>query len=409
MHILLHDSDPKRRERWSGVIVAQGHKVIADLKELPSDKRDTLKVAMMTWQDDLLWTEQAMQLVGDPSNKLLLSVCFFEPAQLRLMGQAFEIGFDECLPLDIDADTIIRKLQWVEQLLQLNNRLAQAQKLESLGELAAGIAHEINTPIQYVGDNTRFVRSAFDDLNEVIVHSQKMVNAGLDPAELEGALAELQAALEAADVEYLQEELPAAISQTLEGIDRVATIVRAMKAFSHPGGSEKTITDISDCINNTLMVARNEWKYVADVETQFDPNLPSFPCLPGELNQVFLNMIVNASHAISDAIDESTGEKGKITITTRHTPPYAEIQISDSGAGIAPENLDRIFAPFFTTKALGKGTGQGLAIAHSVITEKHGGHIRVESELGSGTSFVMQIPLEGTVNENNSDETVMAY
>lgn len=206
----------------------------------------------------------------------------------------------------------------------------------------------------------------------------------------------LRTSMDDADVEYLIEEIPSAITQTLEGVDRVSKIVRAMKDFAHPGVSEMTLTDLSHSINNTVMVARNEWKYAADLVTDFDPNLPPVPCLPGEMNQVLLNMIVNASHAISDALGDSPQTKGTITISTRISSPYAEIRVSDTGSGISPENVERIFNPFFTTKAAGKGTGQGLAIAQSVIVEKHGGTIKVESELGKGTTFVIRIPLENS-------------
>jgi signal transduction histidine kinase len=198
----------------------------------------------------------------------------------------------------------------------------------------------------------------------------------------------------AADIGYLLLEIPSAIRQTLEGVDRVANIVRAMKEFAHPGGTEMTLTDLANCISNTIMVARNEWKYVAEVTTEFDPLLPSVPCLPGEINQVLLNIIVNAAHAIGESLGDSPEAKGKISISTRLVNPNAEIRISDSGCGIDPRVVSRIFDPFFTTKVAGKGTGQGLAIAHTVVVEKHGGTISVESEKGQGTTFIIRLPLE---------------
>ena len=276
----------------------------------------------------------------------------------------------------------------VTEQAELEQQLAQAQKLESIGQLAAGIAHEINTPIQYVGDNTRFVKDAFDDVGVLFGKLKEFQTSSAGSVTNEV----LSEALAAADVEYLQEEVPRALEQTLEGIGRVANIVRAMKEFSHPA-QDKTSVDLNAAIQSTLTVATNEWKYVADLQTDFDASLPLVVCLPGEFNQVILNMIVNASHAISDALGEASEEKGVITITTRNTDNWAEITISDSGSGMPEEVKARIFDPFYTTKEVGKGTGQGLAIAHDVVVSKHGGKIDVESKPGRGTTFTIRLPI----------------
>ncbi|MBW2096201.1 MAG: PAS domain S-box protein, partial [Deltaproteobacteria bacterium] len=269
----------------------------------------------------------------------------------------------------------------------LERQLTQAQKLESIGQLAAGIAHEINTPTQYVGDNTRFLKEGFEDLDRLVAKYQELALVCKEGRGIEEALKQIE--------ETADEIIPAAIEQSLEGVDRVTKIVRAMKEFSHPGGEEKTPTDINKAIENTVTVARNEWKYVADLKTDFDENLPPVPCLPGELNQVILNMIVNAAHAIAGVVGGNrSGEKGTITIRTRKNGAWAEIEIEDTGAGIPEEIQQRIFDPFFTTKEVGRGTGQGLCIAHSVIVEKHGGTIDVESEVGKGTTFMIRLPLE---------------
>ena len=321
-------------------------------------------------------------------------ICVIPPETDDAIKQAFDAGFNDFIPTDACRELFLAKVAQAEQLEQLNQRLSQAQKLESIGELAAGIAHEINTPIQYVGDNTRFVLTAYDDLNKVLTCCQNLIGAIESKTDIENGTEQLKEAMDEADVEYLLEEIPAAINQSLEGVDRVANIVRAMKEFAHPGASEMTATDLSKAIENTVMVARNEWKYVAEVDTIFDAELPAVPCLPGELNQVMLNMIVNAAHAIGDRLGDNSQEKGTLTIETRKSGPFAEIRISDSGCGISQENIEKIFTPFFTTKAAGKGTGQGLAIAHSVIVEKHNGVIDVESEIGVGTTFIIQIPLE---------------
>ena len=277
----------------------------------------------------------------------------------------------------------------------LREQLLQAQKLESVGQLAAGIAHEINTPTQYIGDNVRFLKDAFLDLKGLLENYDKLLSAAKDNTLSCKAIQEVAVAVKGVDTGYLMEEIPKAIDQTLEGITRVSTIVSAMKEFSHPDTKEKIPLDLNHAINSTITVARNEWKYVADLETEFDPSLPLISCLPGEFNQVILNLIVNASHAISDVVKKGGPEMGKIKVQTRNCPEWAEILIQDTGTGIPEKARSRIFDPFFTTKAIGKGTGQGLAIARSVIVDKHGGSIHFETEEGKGTTFIIRLPLNG--------------
>ena len=278
----------------------------------------------------------------------------------------------------------------------LESQLAQAQKLESIGQLAAGIAHEINTPAQYVGDNARFLHEVCDGLERV----HELYDQLLERLRSENLAKDLVQKIEAVsaeiDLEYLKEEAPKAVLQSIDGIERISRIVRAMKEFSHPGTDSKINIDLNKAIESTITVAKNEWKYVAEMLTDFDPNLPPVPCLPAEINQVILNMIINASHSIADVLKKNGSEqKGTITITTRTRDNFAEISIGDTGTGI-PENIRlKIFDPFFTTKEVGKGTGQGLAISHSVVVDKHGGTITFDSEVGKGTVFFIRLPLDG--------------
>ncbi len=274
----------------------------------------------------------------------------------------------------------------------LESELLQAQKLESIGQLAAGIAHEINTPVQYIGDNTQFVKDAFDDLNEVIDKFKELFNAAKQGKVNNELLEQMDTVLEDADLEFLGNEVPEAISQTLEGVERVSKIVKSMKEFSHPGGEERVMTDINHAIENTVIVAKNEWKYVSDLITDFDDALPMIPCNPGEINQVILNMIINASHTIAEVLGVHPEGKGKITITTKDKGEFVEIRIQDTGAGIPKKVADKIFDPFFTTKEVGKGTGQGLAISRSVIVDKHKGKIYFETTIGEGTEFIINLP-----------------
>jgi signal transduction histidine kinase len=271
----------------------------------------------------------------------------------------------------------------------LEDELAQARKLEAIGQLAAGIAHEINTPTQYVSDNTLFLREGFTSLLAGLKKLAQLAEGeeGIAPATVRQILKE-------ADVEYFQAEIPQALDQTVEGLGRVIRIVRAMKEFSHPAGSEMSPTDLNKALEATVIVASNEWKYVAEMELDLDPTLPPVTCLAGEMGQVFLNLIVNAAHAIEGTLKQGGSSLGRIRIATRSLPDgQAEIRIGDTGTGIAPEHISRIFDPFFTTKAVGKGTGQGLAIAYNVITSKHHGTIDVTTEVGKGTTFIVRVPM----------------
>jgi PAS domain S-box-containing protein len=277
----------------------------------------------------------------------------------------------------------------------LEVQLRHAQKLESVGQLAAGIAHEINTPTQYIGDNTRFLKDAFRDLETVREGYERLLAAARDNTMSAELVQQVTDALQSADAAYLFSEIPKAIDQTLEGVDRVSKLVSAMKEFSHPGTKEKIPLDLNHAIENTITVARNEWKYVANLETDFDPSLPRISCQPGEFNQVILNLIVNAAHAIADVVGKGDPEKGKITVQTRDTPEWVEIRIQDTGSGIPEKVRARVFDPFFTTKEIGKGTGQGLAIARSVVVDKHGGTIHFETGEGTGTTFIVRLPHDG--------------
>jgi len=272
---------------------------------------------------------------------------------------------------------------------KLQSQLLHAQKLESVGQLAAGIAHEINTPTQFISTNIDFMDEATEDITALIQKIESIAETA--PQEIQSPIRQ---ALEDADWEYLSTELPQAINESREGMQRVSSIVMAMKEFSHPGSKEKTIQSLNKIITTTITVARNEWKYVADMETDLDPALPQVALLSDEIGQVILNMLVNAAHAIAEKLGKNpNGEKGIICIATRADSKYVEIHISDTGAGMPESVKSRIFDPFYTTKKVGKGTGQGLAISHDVIVEKHNGTVTVKSVEDVGTTFIIRIPV----------------
>jgi len=290
---------------------------------------------------------------------------------------------------------IVRDLTEIEMAEKekehLQSQLLHAQKLESVGQLAAGIAHEINTPMQFISTNMEFLEEASRGMAAIHRSIQEIRDAA--PPEI---AEKLQSALEEADLDYLVEEVPTAINQSKDGISRVTSIVKAMKEFSHPSSREKENVVVNSIIETTILVARNEWKYVSDVTTDLAVDLPAAPCLVDEMGQVILNLLTNAAQAIGEKIGRNpVGEKGEIHISTKVVDSFVEIRIRDTGAGIPVGIRERIFDPFFTTKEVGRGTGQGLAISHDVVTQKHGGTLTFETEEGTGTTFIIRLPLAG--------------
>ncbi|OIO03535.1 MAG: hypothetical protein AUJ49_04320, partial [Desulfovibrionaceae bacterium CG1_02_65_16] len=275
----------------------------------------------------------------------------------------------------------------------LESQLLQSQKLEAIGQLAAGIAHEINTPAQYVGNNTQFIQGAFEDMLAVIEAVRAFIETSKTACPGKQEVDALEKLMAERDVEYLMDEVPGAIAQTLEGVERISTIVRSVKQFAHPGLAVMAPADLNESMKSTATVSRNEWKYVAELELDLDPALPMVVCMIGEINQVVLNLIINAAHTIADAKKLAPEREGRITLTTKFTGPWAEIRVRDTGTGIPEAVQAKIFDPFFTTKEVGRGTGQGLTISRSIVVEKHRGQLYFETKAGEGTTFVMRLPL----------------
>ncbi|SCA57258.1 putative Histidine kinase [Candidatus Terasakiella magnetica] len=277
----------------------------------------------------------------------------------------------------------------LQEQTELQKELQQAQKLEAIGQLAGGIAHEINTPSQYIGDNLSFLLDSEKDLigliNQTVALKEECKEHGICRERVE----RIDRMIEDIDLEFLVEETGLATQQSLDGIKQISSIVLAMKEFSHPGSKEKKMIDLNHALETTLTVSKNEWKNLATIENEMDQSLPHVLCHAGELNQVFLNLIVNAAHAIEEA---GRGGEGRITVSTQCEADMVEVRIKDNGNGIKTENKNQIFNPFFTTKEVGRGTGQGLSLSHDIVVNKHNGSLSFETQEGVGSSFIVRLP-----------------
>lgn len=378
---------------WDGV------ETIAHLWERDPE----LQIAICSAYSDYSWQEMAQRL--ELRDRLLIIKKPFDNIEIYQLANAliakWRMARDAAarmVQLEAAVDERTRELRSANEALQaeinerrrLEGQLALRHKLESIGQLAAGVAHEINTPIQYIGDSIHFLRSAYSNI--AALHDRYERLLALEPAS-PSAAAELHAdvmrAREVADVEFLRKEIPDALERALQGVDRVAKIVRAMKELAHPRTHELAPADINEVIHSTLLVANNEYKYLAALETQLG-ELPPVVCSVSELSQVLLNLVVNAAHAIEAAGRDLAS--GRILIRTTHADDHVTISITDNGAGIPQEIAGKIFDPFFTTKEVGKGTGQGLAIAFAVVA-KHRGTLTFESAHGQGTTFFVRLPV----------------
>ena len=314
-----------------------------------------------------------------------------EMTGLKLGGSEIPIELSvTSIPLDDGHSVFVNVIRDITYRKDLERQLLQSQKMEALGSLSSGIAHEINTPTQYVRDNIKFLQDAFlayDGFYKTVDH----VKDSLQP-EIRDEITE---AITKQDIAFFSGEAPQALSQSLEGVGRISEIVGAIKGFSYPATEDIVYVDLNEALKNTIIVSRNQWKPFTQMKTEFDENLPLVPCIPGKLTQVILNLIVNATHAIEEKTKGvEDPENNFITLSTSATKKNVTIKVSDTGCGIPKENMTKIFNPFFTTKEVGKGTGQGLSISYDIVVKKHGGTLTVESEPGKGTTFIVELPME---------------
>ena len=367
-----------------------------------------LQIVLCTAFSDYSWEDMRAQL-GRTDRLVILKKPFDNIEVLQLadaLTEKWRVTEQAALKMSVLSQAVeerTREIREANHSLQaqiverklLESQLVQAQKLESIGQLAAGIAHEINTPIQYIGDSAEFLRSAVKSIDEVLAEYRQVNQALSEAGTPAAAFARAKAAEEAAELDFLNKEIPRAFERVFDGVTRVTRIVRAMKEFSFPDAHEHSYSNLNHALETTLVVAHNEYKLLASIETKFG-ELPEVKCNVSELNQVFLNLIVNAAHAIQESGKDAA--TGVIAVRTSAAGGTVEVAISDNGCGIAPQHADKVFDPFYTTKEVGRGTGQGLSIARAAVVTRHGGTLSFETRVGEGTTFFVRVPVDGAVN-----------
>lgn len=329
---------------------------------------------------------------GQAENSRLMQDLVQREAALEALNHTLEQRVLERTSLLKEANETLSKEMEVRLSVEVGMR--QKQKLESLGRLAAGVAHEMNTPLQFVSNSVAFVSDAQRDLSNLLERYRNALSELSQGRSLAEVTEELRALEHELDLAYLLENLPPALQRSQDGLRRVGAIVQSLKEFSHPG-QELSEVDLNHEIEATLTISAHEWKSVAQIETELAP-LPPVTCYAGEINQAVLNVVVNAAHAIAER-GSASADKGRICVRTKLDGAFVIISVQDNGPGIPEEIRERIFDPFFTTKEVGKGTGQGLAIARAAIHEKHAGTLYFETEVGQGTTFYMRIPINPAV------------
>jgi len=358
MRILIADDSAVLRAQLQDILQEAGFDVVVaedGLQAWEALREGDIRLAVLDWlMPGIDGVELCRKLASEKKLQTVYVILLTGRNSPEEMAESLEAGASDYVTKPFSEIELLARVRAAGRVVELQSLLAQSQKLESIGELAAGIAHEINTPIQYIGDNGRFLDTAFGDLRTVLHAYSHLLHDARSTSPDSPCVREVQSAIEQVDLEFILEETPVAIRQSLEGVEQVANIVGAMKEFSHPGSTEKVLADIHKAIENTITIARSEWKSVAEVITDFDPNVPQIPCLLGDINQVLLNLIVNAAQAIAEKSGEKSGKTGTITIRTLQLVESIEIQIEDNGCGIPQKNCDRVFDPFFTSK--GKGS-----------------------------------------------------
>lgn len=312
-------------------------------------------------------------------------------ALIYSIDEAYKQYDDDKLMVERSLDLSSKELsEMIEKLKETQIQLIQREKMAGIGQLAAGVAHEINNPLGYITSNVNTLRKYIEKYLDLMAIYKETIKLPLDKGleEYINAIEKLNSFEKENKIDYINEDIKELLKETSEGLNRIVKIVNGLRNFSRVDCKEDfTDYDLNQGIESTLLIANNSIKYYAEVKLELS-TLPTIQVLGSEINQVILNLLVNAAHAVRDS-----GKQGIIGISTCDKGDFVSLEIEDSGVGILPENLTKIFEPFFTTKKVGEGTGLGLSIAYDIIVNKHKGKINVKSEVGKGTTFILELPI----------------
>lgn len=410
MNILIAEDDFVARRILQKMLETLGHQVIAcenGLKAWEAIRNNAARLAIIDWMMPIIdGLTLCRKIREEKLPEYVYIILLTSNDQKSDIVEGLNAGADDYMTKPYDPFELKARIRSGQRVLKLEDdlktttsQLLHSEKLAALGTLAAGIAHEINTPMQYLQYNTLFLQESFEGIVTLLKAYGGLERRVAGGGAVRPLLQEIRELEDRIDLPYLLQEIPRAVGESSEGVAQVTEIVQSMRDFTHPGNRQIAPMDVNAAISNTVRVTRNQWSQVADIDLDLDPDLPVLPCVQGEFNQVVLNLLVNAAHAIEERLDKDPDAgPGRISITTRRAEAHAEIRIRDNGTGIPDLIRPKVFDPFFTTKEVGRGTGQGLAISRSVIVDRLGGRLTFDTRVGEGTTFIIRLPLEQTAH-----------